>query len=94
MVLKAGIGETGPLLFKLPQSLSQLFRQLLRATLLGLGSRVVSLQRRWLAGSRATRTRITAIGTKMVGPGNLRVYFRLQPKELDSAKKYVIEKTV
>jgi hypothetical protein len=29
--LKAGIGQTGPLLFKLPQSLSQWFYHLVRA---------------------------------------------------------------
>jgi hypothetical protein len=30
-VLKAGIGKTGPFLFKLPQLLSQLFHRLVRA---------------------------------------------------------------
>jgi 2-dehydro-3-deoxy-D-gluconate 5-dehydrogenase len=44
VVLRAGIGQTGPLLFKLPQLLSQWFRHLVR-TLLSLGSRVASLQR-------------------------------------------------
>jgi hypothetical protein len=95
-ILKARIGETGPLLFQLPQFLSQLLHRLEKRILSRVCSRVMPLQRHLSVGSKATRTPITAIGVKTTGPRNLRVYFPLpEPIESDlGAKKHVIDKTV
>jgi hypothetical protein len=95
MVLRAGIGQTGPFLFKLPQLLSQLFHHLVR-TLLSLGSRVVWLQRHLLAGQAPLEHELPAIGTKNERSQEPSCLFSFvcNLKNWTLEKKHVTEKTV
>ena len=89
-ILKARIGETGPLLSQLPQLLSQLLHRLEKrsACFRAYARPFLPLQRHSSVGSRPTRTRITAIEAKTIGPWNLRLYFPLpEPIESDSGAK-------
>jgi hypothetical protein len=69
------MGETGPLLFKLPQLLFQLFHRLGERTFARVLTRCAGFSVISQSVKEPTERELRRLGQKMIGPWKLRVYF-------------------